>query len=441
MISKTWPWALVAALCIAAAGCGDGRDAAPPSAADALASPADAAGSAAATSDAGPSADVVHRDAIALDTHVDIDLAYATDAMDPLDADLQVNLQKMAAGGLDAAFFIVYVGQTPRTPENYARAHRDALTKFAAIHRMAEELHPDRIEIAYAAADVERIAAAGKLVAAIGVENGYSIGTDIAELRRFHALGARYFGLVHNGDNDLAHSAQPRAELGDEPAETSGVTSLGAEVVAELNRLGIMVDVSHSSKASTLDMIRLSRAPVIASHSGVRAITDHPRNLDDETLQALAQSGGVVQIVAFDSYLKTQPPERQSAVRTLRDTLGIEPTQGAAAMSPELRAAFEEGMREIDAQWPRASVAELVDHIDYAVKLAGIDHVGISSDFEGGGGIVGWNDALETPNVTRELLARGYSAQDVGKIWSGNLLRVWREVERVAAELAAAATP
>jgi membrane dipeptidase len=379
------------------------------------------------------------RDApLTLDTHIDIPLDYATAATDPLGADLQVNLAKMAAGGLDAGFFIVYVGQTARNDEGYARARADALTKFDAIHRMAEELYPERIEIAYTAADVERIAAAGKLVAAIGIENGYSLGRNIEMLQRYYELGARYLGLVHDGDNDLARSARPNAALGDAAESTAGVSALGAEAIARANRLWLMIDVSHGSKQTALDAMRLSAAPVIASHSGIAAINVHARNLDDETLLALKADGGVVQVVAFDSYLKQQPEDKAAAVRELRERAGITAASAVRTLPPDRRALYDEGLREIEARWPSSTVADLVDHIDYAVQLIGVDYVGIASDFDGGGGVTGWADAAETANVTAELTTRGYSREDIGKIWSGNLLRVWRETERTAAELAAA---
>jgi membrane dipeptidase len=374
---------------------------------------------------------------ITLDTHIDIPLEFATDTVDPATADNQVNLTKMAAGGLDAGFFIVFVGQTARTDAGYAQAQADALTKFAAIHRMAEELYPERIAIAYRAADVPRIAASGKLVAAIGVENGFSLGRNLEMLDRYHELGARYVGLVHDGDNDLARSARPRPELGDATEADTGVSALGAEAIARMNRLGLMVDVSHGSKQTALDAMRLSAAPVIASHSAVVAVNAHPRNIDDETLLALQADGGVVQVVAFDAYLKPQPEQKAAALRALRERVGL--TAGSPrSLPPDRRALYDEGLRAIEARWPGASVADLVDHVDYAVKLIGIEHVGLSSDFDGGGGVLGWADAAETANVTAELEARGYSREDIEKIWSGNLLRVWREVERVAAELAAA---
>lgn len=331
----------------------------------------------------------IHADSVPLDSHVDIPFDYATEAVDPLDGDLQVNLQKMRAGGLDAAFFIVYVGQEERTAAGYEQAMIDAQTKFDAIHRMTE-LYPDEIGLAERADDVVRLAEDGKLVAAIGIENGFVIGTDLSLLDRYFDLGARYMTLVHNGHNDIADSAQPREELGDDETEHGGVSDFGAEVIRRMNQLGIMVDISHASKAAALEAMELSAAPVIASHSSVRALTDHVRNLDDEALLRLRDNGGVVQIVAFNAYLG-------------------------------------------DGESP--SVTDLVDHIDYAVNLIGLEHVGISSDFGGGGGIDGWNGAAETLNVTAELLERGYSEEDIAKIWSGNLLRVWREVEQAAAAM------
>ena len=375
---------------------------------------------------------------LTLDTHIDIPLDYATTTADPLNADLKVNLTKMAAGGLDVGFFIVYVDQTARTNEGYEKARTEAETKFAAIHRMTEQLYPERIEIAYSAADVARIAATPKLVAAIGVENGYSFGPNLERLDRFYELGARYMGLVHDGDNDLARSARPNLALGDAAESTGGVTALGAAAIARMNRLGVMVDVSHGAKQTALDAMRLSAAPVIASHSGIAGVNAHPRNLDDEALLALKANGGVVQVVAFDGYLKAQPAEKAAAQRELRQSVGLTGDVRLSSLAPQQRAAYDAGLRDIEARWPSASVADLVDHIDYAVKLIGVDHVGIASDFDGGGGITGWSDAAETANVTAELTARGYSREDVAKIWSGNLLRVWREVERTAARLGAA---
>ena len=338
----------------------------------------------------------IHQRVVTIDSHDDIPLDFATPDVDPgLRGERQVDLPKMEEGGLNAAFFIVFVGQTQRTSQNYAQAKADADAKFDAIHRMTEEMYPDRIELAYSADDVERIAAQGKLVAAIGIENGYVIGQDLSLLGDHHTRGARYITLAHNGHNDIADSAAPRQRLGDTEAEHDGVSAFGEAVIAEMNRLGIMVDVSRISKQAMLDAVRLSVAPVIASHSSTRTLRDHPRNLDDEQLLALRDTGGVMQTVALDDFVSS------------RDD-------------------------------PPVAVRDFIDHIDYTVSLIGVDHVGISSDFDGGGGVVGWSDASETFNVTLELVRRGYSEDEIAKIWGGNLLRVWREVEAVARDLQAA---
>jgi membrane dipeptidase len=297
---------------------------------------------------------------------------------------------------------------------------------------MTDEMYPDRIGLAYSADDAVRIHEEGKLVAAIGIENGYVIGRDLALLETYHDLGARYVTLAHNGNNDIADSAQPDEAFGDTPGENGGVSEFGGRVIAEMNRLGIMVDVSHISKEASLDAMRLSRAPVIASHSSVRALADHPRNMDDEQLRALRENGGVIQVVALDDFVRTPAAEREAAVDSLRAAIGFE---GYSSMTDEQRAAWEVGVAAIDERFPGPDVSDFVDHIDYAVELIGIDHVGISSDFDGGGGIVGWEDASETFNVTLELVRRGYTEEEVAKLWGENTLRVWRAVEDVAAEL------
>lgn len=412
---------LVGLSCLALSACGG-------DAPDAPATGAPAAG----TDD--PNAAAVHADTLTLDSHVDIPLRFATDAHDPLDVEAQVNLTRMRRGGLDAAFFIVYVGQAERTTANTARAKADAMTKFTAIRRMTDEMYSDRIGLAESPDELERIVESGRLAAAIGVENGFAIGDDLSLLNQYHALGARYMTLVHNGHNAIADSAQPRPELGDAEAEHAGLSEFGGRVVARMNELGMLVDISHASKAAALDAIRASRAPVIASHSSVNALTDHARNLDDETLRALAENGGVVQIVAFDPYLVSQPPERAEAMAELRERLDVEPPVNPDALPADKRTEYLRRVGEIDERFPPAAIDDLVDHIDYAVDLVGIDHVGISSDFGGGGGIVGWTNAAETPNVTAELVSRGYTPREIEQLWGGNLLRAWREAERVAVE-------
>lgn len=379
----------------------------------------------------------IHERVLTLDTHIDIPLNFATRAVDPgVAGDFQVDLPKMRAGGLDAGFFVVYVGQTARTPENEAQARADAMTKFEAIHRMAGELYPDEIEIAHSAADVPRIAAAGKLVAAIGIENGYVVGRDLSLLETYHRLGARYMTLAHGGHNDVADSATPREALGDAESEHGGVSPFGAQVIAEMNRLGMLVDVSHVSRAAMLDAVRLSEAPVIASHSSMHALMPHPRNLDDEQLLALAGSGGVVQTVALGAFLSETAALRAAEYRNIRGAFGMIPGQQPEELGAEPYEDYVGRMEALDERWPDATVADFVDHVDYAVNLIGIDHVGISSDFDGGGGVVGWSDASETLNVTVELVRRGYSEEEIARLWGGNLLRVWGEAEAVAERLA-----
>jgi membrane dipeptidase len=383
-----------------------------------------------------------------------------------------VNLPKMKEGGLDVAFFVVYVGQGPLTPEGFENAYKQAIAKFDAIHRLTKEIAPDQIELALTADDVRRIVKSGKKAAMIGVENGYPIGQDISRVKEFYDRGARYISLAHNGHSQLADSNTGEA------ASTwlhNGLSDLGKQVVAEANRLGIMIDLSHPSKAANMQAIALSKAPVIASHSSARALANHSRNLDDEQLQAIKKNGGVVQTVAFSAYVKTDSPERAKALDALRKEFGLPagtplggrggrggrgrgdapaaggragtagPGQAAApggrggalaGLSDEKRAELQKRVAEVNEKFPppRATVKDFVDHIDYLVKAIGIDHVGISSDFDGGGGVEGWNDAAETFNVTLELVRRGYTEEQIGKLWSGNLLRVLEEVRQVAAK-------
>jgi membrane dipeptidase len=383
----------------------------------------------------------IHQRAITIDTHDDIPDNFATPAADPLTMNRQVNLQKMKDGGLDVAFFAVFVGQGPRTPEGNDTAKARALNKFAAIHRMAEQMYPDRIEIAYTADDVERITKAGKLVAAIGIENGWVIGNDLSLIKRYYDLGARYMTLAHTSNNDICDSSTDQRG-----PEHNGLSAFGRQVVQEMNRVGMMVDISHVSKECMMQATALSTSPVIASHSSTRALANHPRDMDDEQLLALKKNGGVMQTVAFSAYVKVQPPERDSAVAQLRRDLGLPTGRGGGGggggrggggggrggIPDSLRATYDQRMAAIDAKFPPPTVQDFVNHIDHAVKLIGIDHVGISSDFDGGGGIRGWNDASESLNVTIELVRRGYSEQDIRKLWGGNTLRIWAENQKRA---------
>ena len=381
----------------------------------------------------------IHDRVIALDTHNDINPRdFTAEHNYTQRLDTQVNLPKMVEGGLDASFFIVYVGQGPMTPEGYDRAYRQAVEKFEAIHRLTEQIAPDQIGLALTAADVRRIAASGRKVALIGVENAYPIGTDLSRVKEFYDRGARYMSLAHNGHSQFADS-----NTGERDGKFlhNGLNDLGRQVIVEMNKWGIMVDLSHPSKQANLQAIAASRAPVIASHSAARALADHSRNLDDEQLMAIKKNGGVVQTVAFDSYVKIKPPdspERSAAVAALRKEFGFGGGGGQGGMSEARRTEFRTRMAALDQTFPpppMATVSDFVDHIDYLVKKIGVDHVGISSDFDGGGGVQGWNGANEAFNVTLELVRRGYTEEQIGKIWSGNLLRVMDEVQRVAREI------
>ena len=410
------------------------------------AAPAATAGDAGAPAGAAvmKKARAIHTRALTMDTHVDFNPGAMT-ARTPnyvTGTSSQVDLPKMERGGLDAVFFSIFVGQRPDFSDSaYRQAKAGAMEKFDAVHRLTEQLAPDRIQLALTAADVRRIHAAGKKVALMGVEGGYPLGEEVGNVKAFYDLGARYLSLAHNGHSQLSDSNTGEA---DGVWKWNGLSPIGRQVVAEANRLGIMMDVSHPSKASNLQMIALSRAPVIASHSAVRALCDHSRNLDDEQLLAIARGGGVVQVVAFSPYLKKAPPdspERAAAIAALRTKYGFGGGRGGARADTAAFGAFQKEMAEVNVKFPgppRATVRELVDHIDYAVKLIGIDHVGISSDFDGGGGIDGYNSAAEALNVTVELVRRGYTEEQIDKLWGGNLLRVMEAVEGVAARLKAA---
>ncbi len=382
-------------------------------------------------------AKAIHERVLSVDTHDDIPFNFATPEVDPgIWGERQVTIPKMVEGGLDAGFFIVSVGQTERTPETYEQAKADAMTKFEAIHRMTDEMYPDRIELAYTADDFARIKSDGKSIAAIGIENGFVIGKDLSLIEAYYDLGARYMTLAHGGHNDIADSATPRENLDTEEEEHGGLSAFGEEVVAEMNRVGMLVDVSHISKNAMLHAVRVSRAPVIGSHSSVRALRDHPRNMDDEQLLALRENGGVIQIVALGNYVKAPLEEKQDALTTLFEEYGMAGGRiGFGDLSDEQVVEVRGKMAEINEKWPGPNVSDFIDHIDYAVEKIGVEHVGISSDFEGGGGIVGWNDASETLNVTVELVRRGYTEDQIEMLWGGNTLRILREAENVAAEI------
>ena len=391
----------------------------------------------------------IHDRVITLDTHDDIGTAnFTAERNYTMDLSTQVTLPKMEAGGLDVAWFVVFTGQGPHTDEGYAAAYENAIDKFDAIHRLAEEIAPDRIELALSSDDVRRIVASGKKVAMIGVENAYPLGTDISRVEEFHARGARYMSLAHTGPSQLSDAHGEADNF-----LHNGLSDLGREAIAEMNRLGIMIDISHPSKPSIMQTLELTRAPVVASHSAARALSDVSRNLDDEQLRAVAENGGVIQTVALRGFVSTTKNAAHSeamgaiqaeiaaergfelldraAIRALPD----DRRDGYRRRVNRLRMAAAERLGE---DGPAdVSVADFVDHIDYMVNLIGLEHVGISSDFDGGGGVAGWDDASETFGVTLELVHRGYTEEEIGMLWSGNLLRVLDEVQAVAAMIQA----
>jgi membrane dipeptidase len=387
-------------------------------------------------------AKAIHERAITIDTHADIPgpqeglLPYATPELDPgsENSPLKCDLTKMEKGGMKAVFLASFVSQRPELNEQgYKRAYEAAMWKIEAIHRLAEKMYPNRCQLATSPEDVERITKTGKRAIMIGMENGYPIGTDLSQIKKFYDLGVRYITLAHTNHNQICDSSGPKQPM------NNGLSEFGKQVVAEMNGLGMMVDVSHISEKSFFDVVKVTKAPVIASHSGCSAINAHDRNLTDEQLQALSKNGGVIQVVTLAAYVKPDSPERTQAIEKLRSDLGMKRSglQYLTPMNDQQRTeyqktmqTYQERMKDIDAKYPPASVKDFVDHIDHAVKVAGIDHVGVGTDLEGSGGLTGFKDYSDAMNITVELVRRGYSEKDIDKIWGGNLLRVWRAVER-----------
>jgi len=326
----------------------------------------------------------LHRDLLTIDTHIDIPWPTGPAFLD--ETTRRVDLPKMRRGGVAAGCFAAYVPQGPRTPEGHAAAYARAISMLGAIRVMGG----DAARVCVSVADIER-AHADRVPAIVpAVENGHACGGEPGRLAKFRELGARYLTLSHNGHNALCDSSNPRADLGDAPEEHGGLSPVGREAIAELNRLGMVVDIAHVSKQAMLQAAGLSRTPVMSTHSCIKALCDNLRNLDDEQLDALRDVGGVVQITAVPSFLRAGKKANE------------------------------------------VGVGDYMDHLDYAVKRIGLEHVGISSDFDGGGGFVGWRDAGESANLTAELVRRGYGAEDIAALWGGNFLRVLRLAEAVA---------
>ncbi|WP_338874735.1 dipeptidase [Spirosoma sp. SC4-14] len=362
----------------------------------------------------------IHQRVLTLDTHADAPIMMKKEGFDVGVAhdtkrdQSQIDFPRMKQGGMDAMFFAVYTSQGPRTPEGHADAKRDALNQFDLIHQALKK-YPNLAELATSPADAYRIQKAGKRAVFVGMENGYPVGDDLSMLQKYYDLGARYITLTHFANNLIGDSStDPDGPM------YGGLSDFGKKVVAEMNRLGILIDVSHVADSTFYDALALSKAPMIASHSNCRAICDFPRNMTDDMIKALAAKGGVVQVNFVSDYLKKPSDEHRAAKTKIRMA------RVGKVMTPEMEARIQAQSDSVEKVYAseRASLSDIADHIDHIVKLVGIDHVGIGSDFDGGGGVNGLEDVSQIENLTAELVRRNYSEADIAKIWGGNLLRV-----------------
>ena len=378
----------------------------------------------------------IHKRVLTLDTHADTPLRMIepgfdmAERHDPNETGSKVDYPRMKEGDLDAIFFAAFVAQDIRDDDGNTRAKALCLQMIDSVIASTER-NSDDVGLALDPGDAYTLEKEGKRAIYIGIENGYPIGNDISNVEEYYNKGVRYITLVHSSNNDLADSAtDPNG------TEHDGISEFGSQVVGEMNRLGIMVDVSHGNDSVFYDAIKMSKAPIIASHSNARAVTKHDRNMTDEMLKLMAENGGVVQLTMLANYLREAPPnvERDSAVAALR--AGMKPP---SEMTMEERKAARTAFQELNAKYPSppATVKHVADHIDHIVKVAGIDHVGIGCDFDGGGGIEGIFDASEVMNITIELVRRGYSEEEIEKIWGGNLIRVFKEVQAVTQQIQA----
>lgn len=373
----------------------------------------------------------IHDRILCIDTHIDTGRGFATPALDPGQITrAQVDLPSMRIGGLDAGVFIVYTAQGARNASGYAAARDAAEAKFRGIERMLRA-YPDEIAQARTADDVLAINSSGRLVALIGMENAYPLGDSVGDVPMWADRGVCYVSITHFGHNQFGASCDPNASLGDAD-DDAGLSDLGRALVVALNDAGIMVDLSHVGRRSGLEALKASRAPVIASHSSARAVHDNPRNLDDEQLEAIAEVGGVAQMVAFRGYVGRVDPAMAKDMAEVRERLALTSASAFAQASPAQLDEYASERAAVRARRQDVTLAQFVDHIDHAVKTVGVDHVGVSGDFDGGGGVLGWDGADECFNVTRELLERGYGEADLAKVWGGNFLRVMRAAQELA---------
>jgi len=336
------------------------------------------------------------------------------------------DLVRMKEGGLDASFFAVFVGQGPRTDEGHAKAKDKAISIMDAMDAMFAK-YPDLCALALTPQDAKALEKENKRAIFIGMENGYPLGHDIALLDYFYKRGVRYITLAHTADNDICDSSTDRKDT-----EDRGLSDWGKQVLRRMNELGIMVDVSHLSDRSFFEVLKLSSAPVLASHSCARALANSPRNLSDEMLLALKKNNGVIQLCILDDYVKDPPanPERDQAFdafyKKIDDTYGGWGGIKDKAVHDQVEKEYD----DLDNRFPKPPVyvKDAVNHIDHIVRLIGIDHVGIGTDFDGGGGLADCNDVTQLKNITIELVRRGYSEKQIAKIWGGNAMRVLQQV-------------
>jgi len=371
-------------------------------------------------------AEKIHNDILTVDTHCDTPMNMVESGFDLGQRhDFGcVDFPRMKEGGLWAEFFAVFIGQGLRNDSAYNLVYKDALNVFDAIHKNIDK-NSSVAEIAYTPDDAYRIKKEGKIAAFIGLENGYPVGKDITRLKQFSDLGARYITLCHSLNNDICDSStDPKGP------EHNGLSEFGIEVVKEMNRLGMMVDVSHISDKSFYDVIKISKVPVIASHSSCRSLCSSPRNLTDDMLLALKNNGGVIQICILSDYIKTPEPnpELDAMIKELRSSYG-----DFNKLTADQKKSYRAERWKIQEKYKKlATVQDVVDHIDHVVQVIGINYVGIGTDFDGGGGVDGCRSVAQMKNITIELLRRGYSKSDIEKIWGGNIMRVFREAEKIS---------
>ena len=370
----------------------------------------------------------IHKRVLTVDTHTDTPWLLLDGKFDLSerhnynDDRSRLDFPRMKEGGLDAVFMASFVGQSVRNDSAYDVAFGKAMIQIDSIHSHLFS-RGDIAEIAISPDDAYRIEKAGKRIVFIGIENGYPVGMDIKNIQIFYNKGARYITLCHTKNNDICDSSN-------DTTEHNGLSDFGYDVVKEMNRLGMMVDVSHISDSSFFDVLKVTSKPVIASHSCARAICDNPRNLNDDMLKALAKNDGVVQMCILSDYVKTPDPypARDSAFQAIREKYNY-----FRDLTEEEEKMARRDWYHADSLYPRnlATVSDMVDHIDHMVKIAGIDHVGIGTDFDGGGGLEDCVDVSQMGNVTLELVKRGYSEENIRKIWGGNIMRVMQKVQEI----------